>query len=136
MDNVESTFHCEICYDELNSQNIQIKKDGKFNIAYVVCKTCEHEHTIMIDNKETERIKDKLAIVKQIDLYLKAQLFIEQESAVNDYYEYLYNSLSYEEQKAIGEFVPTLTQEQKKEFMQEFKQKEYGFKEIMKLWKL
>lgn len=126
-------FHCNICATELSTELIQTEKKYNIDVAYVNCPECENRFNMMFDNRNTVRIKNKIKRVKQIEHYLRMQLYREMMIVEDDYYKQTYNDLSDVEKKRIGEYQSNIDKQKLKEYNRAIKDKRYDFKDLLRL---
>lgn len=128
-----TSFTCNICATELSTEQIKIEKKYNIDVAYVDCPECDNRFNMMFDNRNTVRIKNKIKKVKEIEHYLQLQLYREMLLVEDDYYKNTYNDLPEEEKKLIGEYQSDIDKQKLKEYNRAIKDKQYNFKDLLKL---
>ena len=131
--NVLNDFTCNICATELTTEQIQIEKKYKIDVAFVVCPECDNRFNLMYDNKQTIAIKNKIKKIKEIENYLQLTLYREMLLVEDEYYKQVYDDLTEEEKKYIGEYQSNVDKQKIKEYNRLIKDKRYDFKDLLKL---
>src|SRR5699024_291523 len=72
-----TSFTCNICATDLNTEQIQTEVKYNIDVAYIDCPECDNRFNLMFDNKETIKLKAKIKKVKEIEHYLQLQLYRE-----------------------------------------------------------
>ena len=126
-------FTCNICATELTTEQIQIEKKYKIDVAYVICPECDNRLNLAFDNKQAIKIKRKIKQLKEIENYLKLTLYREMLLAEDTYYKNAFNDLPADEQKMIGEYVSQVDKQKIKEYNAAIKSKGYTIKDLVRL---
>lgn len=128
-----TSFTCEVCNHNLNTE--EIKKENKYDIdvAYIICPECDNRFNVMFDNKNTVRIKRKIRKARDIQHYLQLQLYREMLIVEDDYYRQTYNDLPEEDKERIGGYQSNIDKQKIKEYNEAIKSKQYNIKDLMQL---
>lgn len=111
-----TSFTCNVCAHELNTEQIQIENKYNIDVAYVDCPECDNRFNMMFDNKDTVRIKNKIKRIKEMEHYLKLTLYREMLLVEDEYYKQTYNDLPEEKKKRIGEYQSSVDKQKIKEY--------------------
>src|SRR5699024_163506 len=128
-----TSFTCNICATDLNTEQIQTEVKYNIDVAYIDCPECDNRFNLMFDNRNTIRLKAKIKKVKEIEHYLQLQLYREMLLVEDDYYKNTYNDLPEEEKKLVGGYVSEIDKQKLKEYNKAIKDKKYDIKDVLRL---
>ena len=131
----KTKMYCDICGEDISTQNIQTETKHGVDVAYVICQDteCGNRYNLMFSTNETDKLSDKIKVVKEIEEYLQLQLYLEMLKAEDKYYAAQYELLPKEDKDRIGGYTKNVTKEKVKEYQQAIKDKKYSVKDLLKL---